>query len=151
MTGLHLVPPPEVAAVFDDYAEPVRDGLLALRRLILETAESTEGVGPIEETLKWGQPSYLTKNRSGSTIRIASTPPSSNYDYGLYFTCSTNLLSSFRTLFDDTFSYEKDRALLFKCGQTQPDNELRVCISMALTYHINKGPEPAQDDEQERA
>ncbi len=39
-----------------------------LRHLVLETASETEGVNKLEETLKWGEPSYLTKN--GSTIRM---------------------------------------------------------------------------------
>ena len=58
---------PAVAAVFAAYPAELRDRLMALRRLIFETAATTEGVGPLEETLKWGQPSYLTRrSRSGS-------------------------------------------------------------------------------------
>lgn len=63
---------PEVAVVFDSYPEEMRVKLLFLRRLIYETAASLEEVGELEETLKWGEPSYLTpKSKSGSTIRIA--------------------------------------------------------------------------------
>jgi hypothetical protein len=62
---------PEVAAVFNSYPQNIRTKLMFLRQLILETAASTEGVGELEETLKWGEPSYLTsKTKSGSTIRI---------------------------------------------------------------------------------
>ena len=61
----------DVAAVFDRYPERMRDKLLFLRRLIIETAATTEGVGELEETLKWGEPSYLTpQTKSGSTVRI---------------------------------------------------------------------------------
>src|SRR4051812_46514895 len=60
-----------VAAVFNAYPKPLQAKLLALRRLILDTANATKGVGALEETLKWGQPSYLTAaTKSGSTIRI---------------------------------------------------------------------------------
>ena len=60
-----------IEAIFAAYPKPVRTKLLALRRLIFDTAKTTGGVGPLEEALKWGQPSYLTsKTRSGSTIRI---------------------------------------------------------------------------------
>lgn len=60
-----------VAAAFASYPEPIRARLLALRRLIFATAAATQGVGPLEETLKWGQPAYLTPaTRAGSTIRI---------------------------------------------------------------------------------
>src|SRR5690242_14020028 len=61
----------EIAAVFSAYPKPVKDKLLALRRLIFDTARATDGVGTLEEALKWGQPSYLTpETGSGSTIRI---------------------------------------------------------------------------------
>lgn len=43
---------PAVAAVFSAYPKPLQTKLLALRRLILDTARMTEGVGAIEETLK---------------------------------------------------------------------------------------------------
>jgi hypothetical protein len=62
---------PAVEAAFDAYPKPLKPKLLALRRLILDTARTTSGVGALEETLKWGQPSYLTpETKSGSTIRI---------------------------------------------------------------------------------
>ena len=58
----------EVEEVFNNYPEPMRQKLMFLRHLVLETASETEGVNKLEETLKWGEPSYLTKN--GSTIRM---------------------------------------------------------------------------------
>ena len=37
----------------------------------MKTAASTDGGGPIEETLKWGDPAYVTSaTKSGSTIRV---------------------------------------------------------------------------------
>jgi hypothetical protein len=64
-------PDPTVTTVFDAYPKPLKSRLLALRRLILDTARTTEGVGKIEEALKWGQVSYLTREtKSGSTVRI---------------------------------------------------------------------------------
>ena len=56
--------------VFQSYPRAARAKLGALRKLILATAARTQGVGEIEETLKWGQPSYLTKSKSSTTIRI---------------------------------------------------------------------------------
>jgi hypothetical protein len=62
-----------VDAVFRSYPPPLCKKLAAVRRLILDTARKTEGVGAIEETLKWGQPSFLTsQSGSRSTIRIDS-------------------------------------------------------------------------------
>ena len=39
----------------------MRKKLLHLRQIILDTASETEGVNELEETLKWGEPSYLTE------------------------------------------------------------------------------------------
>lgn len=128
--------PSEVAAAFSDYPEPIRGELLVLRDLIFATASETDGVGAITETLKWGEPAYLTKEtRSGSTIRLAPTNAKSTHDYAMFFICSTNLVSDFRAQFGDTFAYEGERAVLFSVGDSIPINELRECVRMALTYH----------------
>ena len=59
--------PPPIAAVFRLRPGPARAKLMRLRKLVLDTAAKMDGVA-VEETLKWGQPSYLAKG--GSTIRI---------------------------------------------------------------------------------
>lgn len=129
----------DVAAVFASYPEAVRAPLLELRQLILDTADATDGVGPIEETLKWGQPSYLTSTTgAGSTVRVAPTGPRSDHDYAMYFICSTNLVETFEGLFGELFTYEGNRALLFSLDEAPPENELRECVAMALTYHQAK-------------
>ena len=138
-SGEAAVMPEAVAAVFSNYDVGVRAELLALRDLIFETAAETVGVGAIRETLKWGQPSYLTsETRSGSTIRIAPTGPGSDDDYALFFICHTNLVESFKDMFGDALNYEGDRALVFSVGTKRPTRELRECIAMALTYHLSK-------------
>jgi hypothetical protein len=42
----------DVEAVFSAYDEPIRQSLLSLRQLIFDTALATEGVWPLQETLK---------------------------------------------------------------------------------------------------
>ncbi|MCF6301400.1 MAG: DUF1801 domain-containing protein [Proteobacteria bacterium] len=101
---------PEVLAAFNHYPKPIRQALMRLRQLILDTASETEGVILLEETLKWGEPSYLTKN--GSTIRLGwrkSTPD----QYALYFNCKTKLVDTFKELYDDLFQLEGNRAMVF--------------------------------------
>lgn len=128
---------PEVQAVFDSYGDDLRQPLLDLRELIFETAAETTGVGPLEETLKWGQPSYLTTTtKSGSTVRVAPTGSKSRHDYAIFFICHTDLVERFRSLFGETFAYDGNRALLFTIGTEIPLNELRQCIAMALTYRL---------------
>jgi hypothetical protein len=91
-------PDPAVDAVFDAYPAPLKPKLLALRRLIFDTAKATTGVGALHETLKWGQPSYLTpESKSGSTIRIDQVKSAAN-QYAIYFHCQTDLVETFRAV-----------------------------------------------------
>lgn len=143
MGNLKKIASPEVAAVFDRYPENIRKKILFLRQLILETAEATEGVGKIEETLKWGEPSYLTpKTKSGSTVRI-DWKKSRPDQYAMYFKCTANLVPAFREKYSDTFSFEGNRAIVFKLDEEIPAKALQSCIALALTYHRNKSLDDA--------
>ena len=129
--------PANVDAVFASYDEAIRIPLLELRELIIETAAETDGVGELTESLRWGQPAFLTEaTKSGSTVRIAPTSKKSTHDYAMFFICHTNLVDRFVSQFGDTFTYDGSRALLFSIGDEHPVDELRECIAMALTYNI---------------
>ena len=126
-----------VAAVFDAYPKPLKSRLLALRRLIFDTARTTDGVGAIEEALKWGQPSYLTtETGSGSTIRIDQVKSVPN-QYAIFFHCQTDLISTFRELYPE-LSYGGNRSILLDAAKQPPQTALRHCVALALTYHLNK-------------
>ncbi len=123
---------PDVARVFDSYPEPIRKKMMRLRQLVLDTALETEGVDALEETLKWGEPSYLTKG--GSTIRMDwkdSTPD----QYAMCFNCNTSLVNTFKAVYGDVFTFEGSRAIVFGEIDDLPVNALKHCISLALTYH----------------
>ena len=127
-----------VAKVFASYPANVRRNLLTIRELIFSLASSIEGVGKIEETLKWGEPAYLTSmSKSGSTIRIA-WKKSAPLQYAMYFNCQTNLIDTFRSLFRSEFKFEGNRAIVFDVSEKVPIDSLRICIAAALTYHRNK-------------
>jgi len=131
-------PPPNVAAVFESYPASVRKKLLAVRKLIFETAARTDGVGPLTETLKWGEPSYLTEtSKSGSTIRLGPVKESSN-QCAVYFICTTDLLDSFRTLFADDLVFGGNRSILLETAEPLPKGPLASCLEMALTYKLRK-------------
>ena len=128
----------EVAAFFKSYPQKIRAKLMFLRQLILETAAAIEGVGEIEETLKWGEPSYLTpKTKSGSTIRI-DWKKSQEEQYAMYFKCTANLVPAFRERYTRKFRFEGNRSIVFNIDEEIPIKELKSCIALALTYHRNK-------------
>ena len=130
----HAITHAGVQAVFDSYPPALRKQLLVLRQLIIDTALATDGVGSVEETLKWGEPAYVTQRKQGSTVRIDRKKTEDRY--AIYFNCNTTLVDSFRSLFPHTFRFEGNRALVFDIGDKLPKKELAFCISMALTYHI---------------
>ena len=124
--------------VFSAYPKPLQSKLLAVRRLIFETAKTTRGVGALQETLKWGQPSYLTpETKSGSTIRIDQVKSVAN-QYAVYFHCQTDLVETFRELYPGELSYGGNRSILLNAQQEIPEAALRHCVALALTYHLNK-------------
>jgi Domain of unknown function (DU1801) len=127
----------EVAGVFDAYPPDIRKALLRVRNLILETAAATEGVGEIEETLKWGQPSYLTpQSGSGTTIRIDRVK-STDDAYALYVNCQTSLVATFRERYPK-LRYDGKRAIVWRANDKIDAAALRHCIALALTYHLRK-------------
>ncbi|BDA79237.1 hypothetical protein LPTSP3_g21670 [Leptospira kobayashii] len=127
-----------VAEVFAGYPEKIREKLLSLRQLILDTASKSEEVGNLEETLKWGEPSYLTtQTKSGSTIRI-HTVRENPEQYAVYFNCQTNLVGSFRKKYPTKFTFGGNRSIIFHLKDKIPVKELEDCISQALTYHKRK-------------
>lgn len=129
---------PGVKEVFKLYPALMRAKLLVLRELIFDTAASIPGVGELEETLKWGEPTYATsQSKSGSPVRIAYKA-SRPTQYAMYFICSTNLAETFKTMFPKDFKFEGNRAIVFEATDRVPNRELAWCITAALTYHANK-------------
>ena len=133
---------PEVATVFKTYPKEIRAKLLLLRRLIFNVASETDGVGELEETLKWGQPSYLTtQTKSGSLIRIDQIK-SQEGKYAMFFHCQTTLVDTFKEMYRSQFEFGGNRSIIFNVKDKVPVAELSNCVSMALTYHLNKKQKP---------
>lgn len=123
---------PRLKEKFKGYPPEARRKLKHLRKLILETAEENDNILELEETLKWGEPSFLVKK--GSTLRIDWKSKSPD-QYAMYFKCTSKLVETIRVVFGETFKYEKNRAILFSMDDEVPSEELKECIEMALRYH----------------
>lgn len=132
MAKLELNIDPRVKIKFNNYPSKARKKMKELRNLILETAKEVETITILEETLKWGEPSYLAKH--GSTIRMdwkEKTPD----QYAMYFKCTSKLVPTFKAVFGATFKYENNRAILFDFENEIPKASIKECIRLALTYH----------------
>ncbi|MEH6395910.1 DUF1801 domain-containing protein [Pseudoalteromonas sp.] len=115
---------------FITYPAAVSIVLKQVRALILAVAEQ-DGITDLEETLKWGEPSYISN--SGSTIRFDYKDKAPQH-FCIYFNCNTKLVETFKELYGDTFVYQGNRALVFELSQTLPNKELAHCLSLALRY-----------------
>jgi len=130
--------PDDVKSAFDNYSASSRKTLLEIRRLILNCAAQDETIGQITETLKWGEPAYLTeKSRSGSTIRLGSDDHKPDC-VAVYFNCQTTLVKDIQSKFPDVFECENNRVLYLSIQKPLPKEQLSQCLTMALRYHLNK-------------
>ncbi len=132
--SLQIVQTKDVDAKFDSYPIEWQPKMRYLRKLVFETAKEL-GITTLEETLKWGEPSYIAPK--GSTLRMDWKAKNPN-QYAMYFKCTSKLVVSFKEVFKDTFKYENHRAILFSMNDTIPNKELKKCIAAALQYHLIK-------------
>lgn len=133
---MHYTPNPKIDAVIQKYPMNVQDKLNALRQLVVDTANSMDEFDTLEESLKWGEPSFTTK--VGSTLRMdwkEKTPE----QYALYFSCSSRLVSTFRIAFEDVLEFEGNRAIILPLNKEINEDVVSQCIKAALRYHQVKG------------
>jgi hypothetical protein len=127
--------PAEIATALERCPAAVQARLLELRELIFAVAAETDGVGTLTETLKWGEPAYLTEmSGSGTTIRlgVSRTEPEAA---AMFVNCRTNLVDDFRAQFGDIFTFDGNRALIVPKEGPLPETPLAYCMRAALLYH----------------
>lgn len=130
--------PADVKKTFDSYPAAAGKQLLRVRQLILKCAAKDDEIGGLTETLKWGEPSYLTEQSgSGSTIRLGLYKKSPD-TVAVYFNCQTTIIKDIQQRYPDQFKCENNRALLLPVKKTLPVKQLSNCLDIALKYHINK-------------
>lgn len=124
---------PQILAVFDAYPPAARKKMLQLRRWIFECAESCDRA--VEESLKWGEPSYRCK--SGSPIRLG-VREAPELTLCLFFNCQSLLVETFREIYPDELIYDGKRAILLPADKKLPQAVVKDCITLALQYHQRK-------------
>ena len=132
MGKLKVTTHPDFENRIQNYPLDIKEKMQGLRTLVVEAASEVEGITHLEETLKWGEPSFVTKQ--GSTLRMDWKTKSPN-QYAFYFQCTTKLVHTFRLVFANTFAFEGNRAILLPIDAALPTEELKACIQAALNYH----------------
>ncbi|MEJ2425274.1 MAG: DUF1801 domain-containing protein [Candidatus Thiodiazotropha sp.] len=120
----------EVKEKFDSYPEHIKLLILYLRELVFCIAEDLDA-GKVEESLKWGEPSYQVKG--GSPVRMDWKEKYPNH-YFLFFHCQTKLVDTFRELYSDTLEFEGNRAIVVKIDKKLPEVVINHCLEMAMNY-----------------
>lgn len=126
-------PNPELAQAFAAFPTSERTSLLELRRLIFDTAAQEDKVDPLSETLKWGQPAYVTARKTGTTLRLG-LPKTGGF--GIYVHCQSKVIPQFQAEFPTGFAFDGTRAIVFETGQAVPHLPIAHFIRLALTYHL---------------
>jgi hypothetical protein len=101
------------------------------RTMILHAAEVAEGVGALTETLKWGEPAYLTEApKTGTTLRLGQIGGRA----AIMVPCSTTIIEDARAMFGDVPELSGKRGVILG-GERQI---VDYVIDAALTYHSRK-------------
>jgi hypothetical protein len=115
---------------------PSSDRFKALKALIREAAREVPDIGPLEESMKWGQPSFApAKANIGSSVRIEAR---AGGDHALMFICTTGLVEEFRTLYTGSLTFEGNRAIVIPAEDLPDPDALKHCIQLALTHKLRK-------------
>ena len=134
MTEQHDFQDPKVQQAFQTFPDTLRPRLLHLRDLIFQTARDLPQIGALHETLKWGQPAYLTPETGAATTIRLGLPKTGGY--ALYTHCQSRVMPEFQALFPNDLKFDGTRAVLFDIDETPPEAPLRALITRALTYHL---------------
>lgn len=128
-------PGAEAGDYFDGVAEAARAELLRLRDLVYRAAVAA-GVGPLAESLKWGEPSYTPARPGiGSSVRLAALHDGR---VAVHFICHTGLVDRFREIYPRGIEFHGNRSIVLEPGRGLDEAALSHCVAMALTYHRDR-------------
>jgi hypothetical protein len=138
MNRLPFTTQPKVAEVFARYPVSVRKKIEQLQQLILDTAQETEGVTQLEESLKWGEPSYRAPKGSPSRIDWKEKSPQ---QYAMYVQCTSKLVPTFRKVYEDTFRRQPSPCLWL--GRGPASGRVEALHSRLFDLPSGQAPAPA--------
>ncbi len=113
---LDMTPTPDpVAAAFADMPASEAAKLMEAHALIHAEAARL-GIGPLEDTLKWGQPSVVPPKTSGTTIRLGLLGGKA----AVFVHCQTSIIETARETFGGVAEFSGNRALVLGATPAPP-------------------------------
>ncbi len=126
----------QISAAYDRFDDLVKTRLFEIRHLIFDIAGEHDEIGSVTETLKWGEPSYLTEqSKSGTTVRLSNVKERPDC-CGIYVHCQTRLIGEFRDSFSNELEFSGNRAVLIDVNKPLNETLIKMFLHKALTYHL---------------
>jgi hypothetical protein len=115
------------------WPKPARDAFEQCRNWFHTIADEA-GAGPLDESPKWGQPSWRPrKPRTGSTLRLSWSPKSPD-TLTAYVDCKSTLAATMADLYP-TLPNDGNRAIALDLRQPLPKDALCHLAALTFTYH----------------
>ncbi len=106
-------------------------------RAVFHHVAARNALGTLDETLKWGQPSWRPKRpRTGSTLR-ADWRPDAPERLTLFVDCKTDLAARMADLYPDLPANDGRRAIALNLNDPLPEQPIAHLAQMTFTYHLN--------------
>lgn len=126
----------QVETAYDLPDSVAREGLLLLREMIFDIAKARPETGQIEETLRWGQPAYLTpQTKSGTTIRLGVHKSAR---FALFVHCQSRVIPAYLEAYPMWDRVDGTRAVLFDHATEIEPRRHSWLVEQALTYRLRK-------------
>ena len=134
--------PAPLLARIANWSPASQQALWTCRTLFHDMAEQS-GVGPLDETLKWQQPSWRpVKPRTGSTLRMGWTAGAPEV-LSLFVDCKTDLAARMQQIYPDLPGNDGRREISLDLTRDLPTDPIAHLAQMTFTYHLAAHRKPA--------
>ncbi|WP_299591736.1 hypothetical protein [uncultured Tateyamaria sp.] len=131
------VTPSEILNRTATWPETAQSHFLHLRGIVHDVATSAD-IGPLDESLKWGQPAWRPKRpRTGSTLRVDWSPTIPDR-LMTFVDCKTDLATQMDNRYPNQFHNDGRRALGFDLDTALDAHAVWHLAHITLTYHRAK-------------
>ncbi len=128
-------PPAALLSRIAAWPEPAQAHLWRCRTLFHEVA-AARAIGPLSESLKWGQPAWRpARPRTGSTLRLdwsAALPDR----LCLLVDCKTDLAARLAQLYPALGPNDLRRRIALRLDAPFPEQAIAHLAEMTFTYHL---------------
>lgn len=128
--------PPLFADQIQHWPAPAQHAFRACHALFHASAKALD-VGPLDETLKWGQAAWRPKApRIGVTLRLHWRMDDPDR-IGVFMDCKTDLAARMQTLYPGLPANDGRRHIAVDLNAPLPDAALSHLAEMAFGYHLS--------------